>query len=163
MTRWRPYGGAVLLALGSSTVDVGDRALVVAVLPSVGNEGVPEAVAHAVADGADVVELPGDAVALAAGAPAAVRTGDAVAVGEAFAAGAVLALDPSGFADPDYLSAAVLAGASVVGAAPVEDAAQVLPAAHALARRASEPRTRYAGSGVSAVAGLMGAPAARRR
>lgn len=138
MTRWPPYGGAVLLALGSSTVDVGDRALVVAVLPTLADEAVPTAVARAVAEGADVVEVPGEAVELAAGVPAAVRTPDAVAAGEAFAAGAVLALDPSGFTDPGYLPAAVLAGASVVGAAQVDDAAGVVSAARSLARRAEE-------------------------
>ena len=127
----------MLLRLGPSTVDVFERALVVAVLPPVEDESMAAAVAHAVAEGADVVEVPGDAVELAATVPVAVRTPDAVAAGAAFAAGAVLALDPSGFADPGYLPEAVVAGASVVGAVPVEDADEVVPAVRALARQAT--------------------------
>jgi dihydropteroate synthase len=153
----------VLLALGSSTVPVADRALVVAVVPRVADEAVPGAVARAVADGADVVEVPSDAVELAAGVPVAVRTPDAVVAREAFAAGAVLALDPSGFADPGYLPAAVLAGATVVGAAPVADAAEVVPAVRALVRRAADaglPADRLAVEPVPPAGGPLALPPA---
>ena len=80
----------MLLALGSSLVDVADRALVVAVLPPLGDEAVAAAAAQAVADGADVVEVPGRAVELGPGVPVAVRTADRDGVRDALAAGAIV-------------------------------------------------------------------------
>lgn len=138
MSRRPSYGGAVLLALGSVTVDVADRARVLAVLPPGAPGAVAEAAAGAAAEGADVVEVPGDASELDVDLPVAVRTRDAAVASAAFAAGAVLALDPSGFADPGYLPAVREAGTSVVGAAPVgPDAAEVVAALRAVVARAT--------------------------
>jgi hypothetical protein len=79
----------VLLDLGPSTVDVADRALVVAVLPPGTDQATRVAVRGAVDEGADVVELPVDVVELAAGVPVAVRTADLAAARDALAAGAM--------------------------------------------------------------------------
>jgi hypothetical protein len=52
VTRSPSYGGAVLLALGPSTVDVADRALVVAALPVVPPHELGGWAERAAADGA---------------------------------------------------------------------------------------------------------------
>src|SRR5215213_8915602 len=135
--RWPSYGGAVLLALGSTTVDVADRALVLAVLRPAPPTVVAEAAERAAAQGADLVEVQGHERPPSVRVPVAVRTPDAMAASAALGAGAVLAVDPSGFADPGYLPAVRDAGASVVAALPVgTDAGEVVAALRAVVTRA---------------------------
>jgi hypothetical protein len=136
MSPRRPYGGAVLLALGASTVDVADRALVVAVLAPAPGDALVESARRAVAGGADVVEVPTAATGLDAGVPVAVRTADPPQARDAVAAGAVLVLDPSGFADPAYLAAVRDSRAAAVGAVPVGDPGGVVSALRVVADRA---------------------------
>ncbi len=152
MSRCPPYGGAVLLALGRSSTDGADRALVVAALAPGPDRAVAGTAAAAVVDGADVVELDGtaadaDADADAVGAAVAavrvavdvavgVRTAVAAVAGRALASGAVLVADPTGFADDGYLAAVVAGGGSVVGAAPAGAGGDPLAPLRDLAARA---------------------------
>jgi hypothetical protein len=117
----------VRLALGSASFDVGERALVVAVVAPGPADGMAGAAALAVAGGADVVELPVDAVGLRLTVPVAARTGDPEAARAAAEAGAVLVSDPGGFAAPGWLEEVTAAGATVVGAVPVAGADVVGP------------------------------------
>lgn len=126
----------MLLALGASTVDVADRALVVAVLAPAPGDALAEAARRAATDGADVVEVPAAAAGLDAGVPVAVRTAEPAQAREALAAGAVLVLDPTGFADPAYLEAVRVAGTTAVGAVPVDHPGAVVAALRAVAGRA---------------------------
>jgi hypothetical protein len=137
VTRRRPYGGAVLLALGASTVDVADRALVVAVLAPASGDALVESARRASVEGADVVEVPAHAAGLHAGVPVAVRTEDASQARDVVAAGAVLVLDPGGFADAAYLEAVRESGITAVGAVRVDDAGAVVAALRAVAGRAT--------------------------
>ncbi len=149
MTRSPSYGGAVLLALGPSTVDVADRALVVAALPAAPLDEVMGLAGRATADGADVVEVaahdPGAVVEavvavrgqVQAGVAVAVRTPAAAVARAAFDAGAVLAVDPGGLGDEGYRAAVGETGASVVAAVPVpaDDPAGAVPVLRAAVAR----------------------------
>ncbi len=144
MTRSPSYGGAVLLALGPSTVDVADRALVVAVLPPTPPDDLAGCAERAATEGADVLEVAdGEAVAAARARVAlavAVRTPTADTARAAFDAGAVLALDPGGLVDGAYLAAARETGASVVAAVavPADDPAGAVAALRAVVARVTD-------------------------
>jgi len=127
VSRGPPYGGAVRLALGSASFDVGERAVVVAVVGPGPTGAVAGAAARAVADGADVVELPVDHVGVPVTVPVAVRTGEPATARAAAEAGAALVLDPGGFADPGWLEGVTGAGAIAVGGVPVGGADVVGP------------------------------------
>lgn len=146
MTRSPSYGGAVLLALGPSTVDVADRALVVVALPAAPPDDLAGLAGGAAADGADVIELAGDgavvdalvAVRRQVQVALAVRTPVAAVARAAFDAGAVLAVDPGGLDDEGYRTAVEETGASVVAAVPVpadDPAGALLPALRAAVAR----------------------------
>jgi hypothetical protein len=117
----------VRLALGSASFDVADRALVVAVVAPGPAGAVVDAAARAVADGADVVELPAEHVGLPVAVPVAARAADPAVARAAGDAGAALLLDPSGFAAPGWLEAVTGAGSAVVGAVQVAGADVVGP------------------------------------
>jgi hypothetical protein len=109
----------VRLALGSASFVVGERAVVVAAVAPGPAGAVADAAAQAVADGADVVELPVEHAELAVSVLVAVRTGDPKAARAAAEAGVALVLDPGGFAAPGWLEGVTATGATVVGAVPV--------------------------------------------
>lgn len=125
------------LAIGSTSFDVGDRALVVAVVAAGPAAAVVDAAAQAVVDGADVVELPPEHVGLRVTVPVVARTADPAVARAAAEAGAVLVSDPGGFAAPGWLEGVTAAGATVGGAVPVAGPDVVGPL-RALAVRALE-------------------------